>query len=150
MAVWTAYRDGREDAMNDTPFVLQPEQIGEFWTEERCHITELINDPKMPAFSLAIARVEPAVTTQLHALKGIKEIYILRQGKGVAEVNGKNIPLCRGSSLFIPEGAAQRITNTGDEDLEFYCHCTPRFVPESYINLENVTNTNPPSEPSDR
>ena len=61
MAVWTAYRNGREDA-EKTPFVLQPEQIGEFWTEERCHITELINDPKMPAFSLAIARVEPAVT----------------------------------------------------------------------------------------
>ena len=62
MAVWTAYRDGREDAMNKTPFILLTEQIGEFWTEERCYITELINDPKMPAFSLAIARVEPAVT----------------------------------------------------------------------------------------
>ena len=134
--------------MNDTPFVLQPEQIGEFWTEERCHITELINDPKMPAFSLAIARVEPAVTTQLHALKGISETYILRQGKGVAEVDGKKIPLSTGSSLFIPEGAAQRITNTGDKDLEFYCHCSPRFVPEAYVNLETVKNINPPSSPS--
>ena len=136
--------------MNNTPFVLLPEQIGEFWTEERCHITELINDPKIPAFSLAIARVEPAVTTQLHALKGISETYILKQGKGVAEVDGKNIPLSQGSSLFIPEGAAQRITNTGDEDLKFYCHCTPRFIPESYINLETVTNINRPSAPSDR
>ena len=150
MAVWTAYRDGREDAMSITPFVLLPEQIGEFWTEERCYITELINDPKMPAFSLAIARVEPAVTTQLHALRGINETYIMKQGKGVAEVDGKNIPLSTGSSLFIPEGAAQRITNTGDEDLEFYCHCTPRFIPESYINLETVTNINPPSAPSGR
>ena len=150
MAVWTAYRDGREDAMNNTPFVLLPEQIGEFWTEERCHITELINDPKMPAFSLAIARVEPAVTTQLHALQGISETYILKQGKGVAEVDGKNISLSKGSSLFIPEGAAQRITNTGDEDLKFYCHCTPRFIPESYINLETVTNINRPSSPSGR
>ena len=131
--------------MNNTPFVLLPEQIGEFWTEERCHITELINDPKMPAFSLAIARVEPAVTTQLHALRGISETYILKQGRGVAEVDGKNMPLSEGSSLFIPEGAAQRITNTGDKDLEFYCHCTPRFIPESYINLETVTNIDQPS-----
>ncbi len=134
--------------MNETLFVLPPEQIREFWTEERCYITELVNDPKLPDFSLAVARVEPGVTTQLHALKGISETYILRQGTGVAEVDGKNIALSKGSSLFIPEGAAQRITNTGDEDLEFYCHCTPRFIPGSYINLETVTNTNPPSAPS--
>ena len=134
--------------MNKTPFVIQPEQIGEYWTEERCHIKELVNDPKLPAFSLAIARVQSGVTTQLHALKGISETYILRQGKGVAEVDGKHIPLSTESSLFIPEGASQRITNTGDEDLEFYCHCTPRFIPESYINLETITNTNPRSAPS--
>ena len=136
--------------MNNIPLVFPPEQISEIWTKERCHITELINDPKMPAFSLAIARVEPAVTTQLHALKGISETYILKQGRGVAEVDGKNIPLSKGSSLFIPEGAAQRITNTGDEDLKFYCHCTPRFIPESYINLETVTNIDRPSSPSGR
>ena len=134
--------------MNDTPFVIPPEQIGEFWTEERCHIRELVNDPKLTAFSLAIARVEPGVTTQLHALKGISETYILRRGKGVAEVDGKKIPLSKGSSLFIPEGAAQRITNIGDEDLEFYCHCTPRFTPEAYTNLEPFKNTNPLSAPS--
>ena len=136
--------------MSNTPFVLLPEQIGEFWTEERCYITELINDPKMPAFSLAIARVEPAVTTQLHALRGISETYIMKQGKGVAEVDGKNIPLSTGSSLFIPEGAAQRITNTGDKDLEFYCHCTPRFISGAYINLETVKNINRPSSLSSR
>ena len=32
-------------------------------------------------------------------------------------------------------GAAQRITAYGAE-LRFYCLCTPRFVPASYVNLE--------------
>ena len=125
--------------MTKTAFVIAPSQPDEFWTEERCYITEVLNNPKVPEFSLAIARVEPGVTTQLHALRGISEIYILRQGEGIAEVDGKEIPLNAGLSLFIPEGAAQRITNTGDQDLEFYCHCTPRFVPQAYINLEPVT-----------
>jgi len=121
---------------------MQPEWFvadadkGEFWTEERCHITELHNDERSPEASLAIARVEPGVTTQLHKLAGIAERYIVRKGRGVVEVDGVSQPLAMGDQAIIPADAAQRITNTGEEDLEFYCLCTPRFVPESYVNLE--------------
>lgn len=108
----------------------------EFWTEERCFITELHNTPASPEASLAVARVEPGVTTQLHRLDGVSERYIVRRGEGVLEVDGARQMLRAGDQAVIPAGAAQRIENTGGGDLEFYCLCVPRFLPECYANLE--------------
>lgn len=109
----------------------------EFWTEERCHITELLNDASSPEASLAVARVEPGVTTQLHKLSGIAERYIVRKGRGSVEIDGKAHPVRAGDQVIIPADATQRITNDATEDLEFYCLCVPRFRPESYVNLED-------------
>jgi len=116
---------------------LYGDQSNEFWTEERCFITELMNTPDQPNASLALARVEPGITTQLHALEGLTETYTVRKGKGLAEVNGIVHRLNCHESLIILAGAAQRITNDGHEDLEFYCLCTPRFLLKSYVNLES-------------
>lgn len=110
---------------------------GEFWTGERCFITELHNDDASPEASLAIARVEPGVTTQLHRLEGICERYIVREGEGLVEVDGNSRLLRAGDQLVIPAGAAQRIGNAGPGQLVFYCLCTPRFVPSSYVSLED-------------
>lgn len=110
---------------------------GEFWTSERCYITELLNAEASPEASLAVARVEPGVTTELHRLAGIVERYIVRRGEGTVEVDGVSQALKPGDQAVIPADAAQRITNTGDGDLEFYCLCTPRFTAEAYISLES-------------
>jgi mannose-6-phosphate isomerase-like protein (cupin superfamily) len=109
---------------------------GEFYTAERCHIVELLNSSESPDASLAVARVEPGVTTQLHHLAGVAERYIVRRGEGRVEIGGVAQQLQTGDAVVIPAGASQRITNTGVTDLEFYCLCTPRFRPESYVNLE--------------
>ncbi|WP_457579263.1 cupin domain-containing protein [Ensifer adhaerens] len=109
---------------------------GEFWTDERCYITELHNCDASPEASLAVARVEVGVTTQLHSLTGVIERYVLRQGEGILEVDGVKQKLRVGDQAVIPAGAAQRIENTGSVDLEFYCLCTPRFFPDSYVSLE--------------
>ncbi|HEV2502838.1 MAG TPA: cupin domain-containing protein [Mesorhizobium sp.] len=109
---------------------------GEFWTDERCYITELHNTEASPEASLAVARVEVGVTTQLHSLTGVIERYIVRQGEGILEVDGVKRKLMVGDQAVIPAQAPQRIENTGLVDLEFYCLCTPRFFPESYVNLE--------------
>ncbi|WP_367715582.1 cupin domain-containing protein [Nitratireductor sp. GISD-1A_MAKvit] len=108
----------------------------EFWTEERCYITELMNTPASPETSLAIARVEAGVTTQLHHLDGICERYVIRKGSGIIEIDGERQTMQAGDQAIIQPGAAQRITNTGPGELEFYCLCTPRFRPETYVNLE--------------
>lgn len=108
----------------------------EFYTDERCYIRELLNSGQSPDVSVAIARVEPGVTTQLHSLSGVTETYILSQGTGVVEVNHQRFPVTAGDQVVIPANAPQRITNTSDTDLQFYCVCTPRFVPACYVNLE--------------
>ena len=109
----------------------------EFWTDERCFITECLNSEEIEEFSLAIARVRPAVTTQLHCLRDTKEIYIIRKGKGLVLVGQQEFEISVGDSVIIPANTPQRITNlSNSEDLEFYCHCSPRFVPEAYENLE--------------
>lgn len=117
-------------------FVSAPSK-GEFWTSERCHITELHNSDASPESSLAVARVESGITTQLHRLDGVCERYIVRKGEGILEVDGVRQLLRVGDQAVIPAGAAQRIENTGVGDLEFYCLCTPRFFPASYVDLEN-------------
>lgn len=108
----------------------------EFYTAERCHIVELLNSEESPDASLAVARVEPGVTTQLHHLAGIAERYVVRRGEGRVEIGGVVQQLQAGDAVAIPAGVSQRITNTGATDLEFYCLCTPRFRPESYVNRE--------------
>ena len=109
----------------------------EFWTDERCFITECLNSEEIEEFSLAIARVRPSVTTQLHCLRDTKEIYIIRKGTGLVLVGQKEFKVSVGDSVIIPANTPQRITNLSNtEELEFYCHCSPRFVPEAYENLE--------------
>ena len=109
----------------------------EFWTDERCFITECLNSDEIKDFSLAIARVQPSVTTQLHCLIDTKEIYIIRKGSGLVLVGEEEFQVSVGDSVIIPPNTPQRITNlSNNEDLEFYCHCSPRFVPEAYKNLE--------------
>lgn len=110
--------------------------VGEFRTDERCYITELLNSERSPGVSLAIARIEPGVRTQLHSLSGIEEIYIVRSGRGVIEIDGIEQALAAGDQAIVPAAAAQRVTNTGSDDLCCYCLCRPRFRPDCYVDLE--------------
>lgn len=118
------------------PWYVAADDGAEFWTQERCFITELLNAAVSPEASLAIARVEPGVTTQLHRLDGVSERYIVRTGTGIVEVEGERQAVAPGDQAVIPANAAQRITNTGAGDLEFYCLCAPGFFPGCYVNLE--------------
>ncbi|HUG62543.1 MAG TPA: cupin domain-containing protein [Methylomirabilota bacterium] len=123
--------------MTNAPLRLIPASgRGEFETAERCHITELLNDPSVGAVSLARARVEPGVTTQLHALD-VREIYVVLDGAGEVD-SGDGAPALTvgpGDAVEIPAGTAQRIRNTGTTDLVFLCLCLPRFRPEGYTAL---------------
>lgn len=108
----------------------------EFFTDERCYITELLNDATVPQTSLARSRVTPGVTTELHRLT-VDEWYVIGKGAGLMEVAG-NEPFAVGPGdvVAIPAGVSQRITNTGSSDLILQCLCLPRFTPECYESLE--------------
>jgi mannose-6-phosphate isomerase-like protein (cupin superfamily) len=118
------------------PWIIPGPFPGDFSAEERCQITELLNDTACPEVSLAIARVAPGVTTRLHAVQDTVERYVVRRGEGMMEVGGVQAPVRPGDRVLIAAGIPQRITNTGREDLEFYEVCTPRFRQEAYRDLE--------------
>jgi len=106
----------------------------EFPTQENCFILELSNDAEDPNTSIARARVRPGVTTAWHRLEGIVERYVILSGKGRVEVG--DLPptiVSEGDVVRIPPNVSQRITNVGNDDLVFFCVCTPRFTPSAYI-----------------
>ena len=118
------------------PGDLHTPDLPEVLTRERCHITELKNDPDTPEVSVARCRVEPGVTTELHSLS-VLEWYVILSGEGDLSIG--DAPIRRvgaGDAVMIPAGIAQRIENTGTEDLVFFCVCVPRFTPGCYASLE--------------
>jgi mannose-6-phosphate isomerase-like protein (cupin superfamily) len=109
----------------------------EFFTPEKCFITEVANDAEDEGLSVAIARVEPGITTSWHVLRDVDERYLMISGSGLVEIDEKEpVPVTTGDVVQIPAGSRQRITNMGSDDLKFFAVCTPRFTPECYIALD--------------
>lgn len=109
----------------------------EYYTDERCHIIEILNTAALEDVSVARARVEPGVTTAWHQV-AVRELYYLLSGTGRMELAGREpVAVGVGDIVDIPSGTPQRITNTGAEDLIFICICTPRFRDEVYTDLES-------------
>lgn len=117
--------------------LIKNKNSAEFFTSERCHIVELLNDDNSPDLSVARCRVEPGVTTQLHSLTGTTEVYGIEQGQGIMD-DGKHpgIAVAAGDNILIPADHPQRICNTGTDDLIFVVTCQPRFEPACYNDLE--------------
>jgi mannose-6-phosphate isomerase-like protein (cupin superfamily) len=117
------------------PTIVKAKTPHEYLTPERCYIAENYSDP---AVSIARATVKPKVTTKAHHLKnGVKEIYIVTNGRGKVSVGGlPSVEVTVGDVVVIPPLTSQKITNTGETDLVFYCICTPRFTEESYCDEE--------------
>ena len=108
----------------------------EFWTDERCFITELLNRDEYPEVSIARTRVEPGTTTQLHALS-VHEFYVIESGTGLMHVGSSEpTPVRPGCVISILRQESQKIENSGDVDLVFLCVCAPRFEPGCYTSLE--------------
>ena len=110
----------------------------EFLTAEGCYILETYNQSGDESMSIARARVSQGVSTAWHALDGTVERYIIAEGEGRVEV-GDFPPsdVAPGDVVIIPAGVRQRITNTGNCDLIFYCVCTPRFQTAAYRDFRN-------------
>jgi len=109
----------------------------EFETDERCYIIEVANDADDEYLSIARARVDVGVTTAWHRLQGISERYIIISGHGLVEVEDlEPTPVGPGDVVRIAPGKAQRIANTGDQQLVFYAVCAPPFRQDAYTNLE--------------
>jgi mannose-6-phosphate isomerase-like protein (cupin superfamily) len=117
--------------------IIHPDAKAEVETVERCHILELSNFESDEAVSIARARVEPGVTTALHRLRATAERYVILEGEGMVELGGAAPKLVTpGDVVVIPPDVDQCITNTGKDDLVFLAICTPRFLPQNYVDAE--------------
>jgi mannose-6-phosphate isomerase-like protein (cupin superfamily) len=120
-----------------TRVVRKQELANEFLTPERCHILETYNTAADESVSIARARVEPGVTTAWHVLEHTIERYIIVEGRGRVEIG--DLPAADvepGDVVIIPAAIRQRVANSGNIDLVFYCVCTPRFESKNYRSLE--------------
>ena len=109
----------------------------EFYTPEKCYITELSNTPDDPEVSIARARVTPGITTRWHRLVETTERYVIIEGRGRVEVG--SLPpqdVSAGDVVLIPPSCPQRITNLGQGDLIFLAICTPRFKQAAYEDID--------------
>jgi mannose-6-phosphate isomerase-like protein (cupin superfamily) len=112
----------------------------EFYTSEKCYITELSNTLDDPDVSIARARVEPGVTTRWHRLKGTFERYFIISGRGLVEIGEKPLQeVTAGDIVIIPPMCRQRVTNIGAEDLIFLAICSPRFSQDVYEDIDDAT-----------
>jgi mannose-6-phosphate isomerase-like protein (cupin superfamily) len=120
------------------PKVIRANSLKEYLTPERCFIFEncgiSTGDKKV---SIARARVEPGISTKVHHLDRVQEIYLITQGNGRVQIGDlKPTDVFQGDVVIIPPGVLQTITNNGKNDLIFYCVCTPAFTEKCYNDDE--------------
>ncbi|GLQ32811.1 cupin domain-containing protein [Litoribrevibacter albus] len=114
-----------------TLFKYDPD--AEFYTDEGCFITELSNSSEDDGCSIALARVKPGVTTEVHQLRGTIERYVILEGEGRIESGTLAGTVLRPKdTIVIPADEPQSIRNITSKDLVFLCVCTPRFQPKNY------------------
>lgn len=111
-------------------------QIKEYYFKEGCFIEEWLNSQDQPDMSIARVRVEPGITTRLHKLNATAERYLILSGTGQVTVGGASWLVSEKDVVNIAEDVAQKIENTGKDNLVFIAICTPRFKEENYIDLE--------------
>ncbi|MFT3947198.1 MAG: cupin domain-containing protein [Agriterribacter sp.] len=114
--------------------IISSKHLDEFYTPEKCFIAEVLNTEEYNFFSVAKARVEPGIITELHTLKDTDEAYYILSGKGEMEIDSETVGIAEANDIvFIPRNSTQRIKNIANEDLIFLCICAPRFIPENYF-----------------
>ena len=121
------------------PKIVKANSLKEYSTPEGCYLFENWGwvSAKNKEVSIARARVTPGMITKAHHLEKVQEIYLITQGRGRVYI-GDMAPeeVVEGDIVVIPEGVSQKIANIGEEDLIFYCICTPSFTESSYRDDE--------------
>lgn len=101
--------------------------LTEFYTAERCYVTEWWNRREDPALSVARLRVEPGVSTRPYRLRGVSERYLILAGRATIEIDREKREVGPGDCILINAGSWRSITNTGDRDLGLLAISRPRF-----------------------
>ena len=114
-------------------YVRKLQRADEYYFKEGCYIIEVSNTDQDSAVSIAHVRVLPGQQTAWHWLTKTYERYVILRGQGLVEVgDAAAAAVNAGDVVLIPPGTRQRISNTGESDLELTAICSPRFSLENY------------------
>ena len=99
-----------------------------FTAGDGTHLREILNPELAPGvrYSIAHAWVDPGEASQMHLLLS-SEVYYILSGAGVMHVAGEEAEVSAGDTIYVPPGAHQFITNTGDIPLVFLCMVDPAW-----------------------
>jgi mannose-6-phosphate isomerase-like protein (cupin superfamily) len=105
--------------------------IREFWqaTDGSCDLANLVVIPK-------------GETTE-HWHDRLTEVYLVVRGSGVITLDGQDVPVGAREAVTISPGTRHRLRNVGDEELELYALCHPRFDPADVHHVEALTDRRP-------
>jgi mannose-6-phosphate isomerase-like protein (cupin superfamily) len=110
----------------------------EFMAGDGTTLRELLHGQKdglSCGYSLAQARLAPGQASFLHRL-ATSEVYYILVGRGRMEIGGEVRDVSVGDTVYIPPGAAQRITNSGPVELAFLCIVDPAWREENEEIIE--------------
>ncbi len=79
-------------------------------------------------FSLAHAYLEPGETSHPHRLARSHEVYYILEGTGTMHIGDEKEEVRAGQAVYIPAGAVQYISNTGDGRLIFLAIVDPMWT----------------------
>ena len=94
---------------------------------DKTHLQELLHpgrDPVNIGYSLAKATLMPGESSLPHKLDST-EVYYFIKGFGKAYIDQNEIPVEKGSMVFIPAGTNQHVVNSGSSELVFLCIVEP-------------------------
>jgi len=77
-------------------------------------------------YSLAHAALKPGESSLRHSLDSV-EVYYFLDGAGVMHIGDQSLEVAEGTTVLIPRGAVQYLTNTGGSDLAFLCIVDPAW-----------------------
>ena len=99
------------------------------------------NDARDPDVAIARARVEPGVVTAaLHVLEVDERYLIVTRHRPDGSRRASTRPTSgRATSSSSPQAARSGSKTPGEDDLVFYCVCTPRFEQHHYHDVEGPT-----------
>lgn len=80
--------------------------------------------------SLAQASVPPGCQTLLHKHRQSEELYHITNGAGMMTLGETHFPVKPGDTICIPPDTPHCIENTGNEQLQLLCCCSPAYSNE--------------------
>jgi mannose-6-phosphate isomerase-like protein (cupin superfamily) len=119
-------------------FIRDVRNCDEIIAGDNARLRELFNplkDELELGYSFAVASFAPGETSLLHRLK-TSEVYYFLSGIGEIQLDGDTSVIRPGQAVYVPPNCAQKVKNTGTEDLMFICIVDPAWRQEDEEVLE--------------